>query len=152
MIPPIVDGDCVYSDPNKKATRLNNCFVKNSTQDEFPSSFALPPMKYISDFKVSNIVFTHGKLFKALKELKVNKANGPDNIINRMLKNIAEVIAEPLYSLFTKLMNSGYFLSKWKTANVTPLDKKADKQHKENYRQVPLLSLSRKSNGAYSIQ
>ncbi len=89
--------------------RLNKFFVKNSTQDEPPSGFALPPIKHISDFKSSNIVFTPSKGFKILKELKVNKANGPVNISNRMLKNIAEVTTEPLSSLFTKVMNSGYF-------------------------------------------
>ncbi len=57
-----------------------------------------------------------------------------------MLKNIAEVIAEPLSSLFTKLMNSGYFPSEWKKANVIPVHKKADKQNKENYRPISLLS------------
>ncbi len=57
-----------------------------------------------------------------------------------MFKNIAEVIAEPLSSLFKKLMNSGYFPSEWKKANVIPVHKKADKQNKENYRPISLLS------------
>ncbi len=66
----------VYSDPDSKETLLNNFFVKNSTQDELPSGFAVPPLKNISDFKLSNIVFTPVKVFKVLKELKLIKLMG----------------------------------------------------------------------------
>ena len=57
-----------------------------------------------------------------------------------MLKETAEVMAMPLSRLFNRSMEMGCFPDVWKQANVTPVYKKADKQIKENYRPISLLS------------
>ena len=70
----------------------------------------------------------HGATLSKLAKLtsihsNVTKASGPDNISNGILRDTAEVLAEPISSLqITKLVNSGDFPSKWKLerANVTP--------------------------------
>jgi hypothetical protein len=57
-----------------------------------------------------------------------------------MLKETAEVLALPLSDLFNKSMELGTFPDMWKRANVTPIHKKSDKQSKENYRPISLIS------------
>ena len=57
-----------------------------------------------------------------------------------MLRETAEVTAKPLSYLFNKSMSAGSFPTVWKRANVSPIHKKSDRQTKENYRPISLLS------------
>ena len=143
-IPGIIDNDQIYVSPQEKATVLNDFFVANSTLPEPEDSFALPPLKYITDSRLTYIQFNQAKVYTVLKSLQINKSNGPDNISNKMLKETSEVIAKPLSDLFNKSMQSGKFPDSWKLANVTPIHKKSDRQRKENYRPISLLSCVRK--------
>ena len=75
-----------------------------------------------------------------LKSLATGRACGPDQISNRVLKEVAEAISEPLADLF----NTSFLLSSvpdiWKRANLSPIHKKDDKTLVENHRPISLLS------------
>ncbi len=75
-----------------------------------------------------------------MSKLNVSKANGPDGISNRVLKECSDSLAIPLTDLFNKSMDEGVFPSLWKMSNVSPVYKKAFRYLKENYRPVSLLS------------
>ena len=83
---------------------------------------------YKTESRLSVITLTPVKVYTLLKTLDIAKANGPDEISNTMLKQTAEVIAEPLSRLFNKSMGCSVFPDIWKQANVTPIFKKNDKQ------------------------
>lgn len=138
--PAILDNNKVYATPLDKATLFNNFFADNSTLPQPELGFALPPLLYKTNDRLSEVIFNPIKVYSVLKNLKVNKSNGPDNISNKMLKETAEVIAKPLSDLFNKSMLCGTFPDAWKRANVTPIHKKSDRQKKENYRPISLLS------------
>ena len=72
--------------------------------------------------------------------LNPNKATGPDNISNRILKAVAHEISVPLSILFNRSLGEGSFPDFWKCPNVLPLYKKGDKSALSNYRPVSLLS------------
>lgn len=59
----------------------------------------------------------------ALKQLKSNKAGGPDKIPNWFLKEYAEILAQP----FTSILNASFVERRlppsWKSADVVPLPK-----------------------------
>ena len=71
---------------------------------------------------------------KLLKNLKPGKAAGPDNVSPRVLKELAETIADPLTRIFRKSLSEGSVPADWKHANVSPIFKKGQKYDPANYR------------------
>ncbi|CAM4640080.1 unnamed protein product [Lepidochelys kempii] len=66
---------------------------------------------------------------------------GLDALHPRVLKELADVIAEPLAIIFENLWQSGEIPDDWKKANVVPIFKKGKKEDPGNYRPVSLTSV-----------
>ncbi len=79
---------------------------------------------------------------KLLRNLKPHKAQGPDEINARILKDMADQIAPILTTLFDKSLKTGETPQDWKKANVTPIYKKGDRNDPANYRPVSLTCIS----------
>ena len=56
------------------------------------------------------------------------KSAGPDNINARVLKELNDVIIEPVTLLFNNSLNQGMVPQEWKKALVTPIHKKGNKK------------------------
>ena len=69
------------------------------------------------------------------------KANGPDAIPCRVLKETADVIAPFLQLLFTQSLETGKLPSDWLKANITPIFKKGSKHLPVNYRPISLTAV-----------
>jgi hypothetical protein len=59
----------------------------------------------------------------------------------RVLREMADVLAEPLAAVFRKSLSEGTLPTQWKEANVTPIFKKGSKSALGNYRPVSLTSI-----------
>ena len=138
-IPPIKDGDHTYSTAQDKAEILNEYFSEQSCV-VVPDNFSLPILAYKTDKRLNTINTCEEVVNKTLSQLDQSKANGPDGISNRVLKESSEALARPLSHLFTRSIREGTYPSQWKEAHVVPIHKKNDKSHKANYRPVSLLS------------
>ncbi|CAM4648414.1 unnamed protein product [Lepidochelys kempii] len=69
---------------------------------------------------------------------------GPDALHPKVLKELADVIAEPLAIIFENSWRSGEVPDDWKKANVVPIFKKEKEEDSVNYRPVSLTSVTGK--------
>ena len=73
-------------------------------------------------------------IVKLLKELKLQKAPGPDCITATILRTCAELAAPLLQQIFQKSLDTGELPLYWQKANVTPIFKTGSRSDLANYR------------------
>ena len=81
---------------------------------------------------------------KAISSLKNNKAPGPDNILDELLKHGGEDLASALHKIVVEIWNSETMPAEWLEGSIVPLHKKGDKMVCENFRGIALLSAAYK--------
>ena len=131
-------GDQEITDPQQKADILNIQYSAVFTQENpllptLPDSI-IPDMPSIS-------INTNG-VIKLLQGLNPSKANGPDQIPTRVLKEAAPVVGKYLTFIFQQSLKSGQIPNDWKHAHVTPVFKKGSRLDPANYRPVSLTSVA----------
>jgi len=69
------------------------------------------------------------------------KSVDPDGMHSRILRALADVIAEPLSIIFERSWRTGEVPEDWRKNNVTPIFRKGKKEDPGNYRPVSLTSV-----------
>ena len=88
-----INGELI-SDNLKKANLFNDYFIKQSSIDKF--NVRIPYLPRFCNTNIPTKTVESSKVFKILNILNINKATGPDQIGNRILKESSRVLAEPL--------------------------------------------------------
>ena len=100
---------------------------------------ALPSRHY--DTTLWQVTFDIADIEKILKRINPYSAMGPDYIHPRMPKEAANVLALPLFSLFTDSLLAGVLPAAWKQAHVIPNYKSGDRHSPASYGPISLTSL-----------
>ena len=122
------DGTIANDDADKAET-LNLFFASVFTKEDLSLVPALDLR--ICDKQLDTVCFNYENVKKAIMRLDQSKSPGPDNIHNRILKELMDDISRPLAHLFNKSMASGVVCDSWKEANVTPILRKEIKRNQE---------------------
>ena len=78
---------------------------------------------------------------KCIKNLKLSKCPGPDEISPRILKLAVDSKSKVLCLIFNTSLLQGEIPADWKSAHAIPIFKKGSKGDKSNYRPVSLTSM-----------
>ena len=123
----------------EKAILLNNFFTSVFTQELDQNIPNLP--EKVPDTILENIIINPEDVMKHLNALNITKSAGPDNMHPKLLRELSEIITEPLCIIFNKTIEDGAMPQCWKEANITPIFKKGEKSRPENYRPISLTSI-----------
>ena len=80
----------------------------------------------------------------AFKKIKKKKSSGSDSLTQEQLAYGENVLITPLLAIFNTSLASGKFPTNWKTAIITPVLKKGNKNEYDNYRPVSCLPAAAK--------
>ena len=137
-IPKLIENDRTASTVQGKPEMINHYFSRRSTLlDEQNQSLSIIPN---ATSILSEIVISHQDVTDAIAAVDPSKANGPDLVSPRLIREGAPFLAAPLSTYFTQLIRQSVFPSAWRLANVTPIFKKGDPSNPANYRPMSLLS------------
>ena len=142
QVGPLLDNNGVLLDSEKdKTSSLNNYFAAVFTSEDttdIPIPTAMTSSDYIAHLQ--DVHFSVEDVMSLLSKLRIDKAGGNDELSPRLLLELKDYIAYPLYLLFRRSLDIGVVPDDWKCANITPIFKKGHRNKAENYRPVSLTS------------
>ncbi len=123
----------------EKADILNNYFSSVFTKepDDVPELEQRNYTNFLQDVKITNDIVN-----KKLIKLNASKAQGPDGIHPRLIKEIANELTTPLTLLFKASIEHKSLPTDWKNATVSAIHKKGSRKQPSNYRPVSLTCIS----------
>ena len=135
-IPPLTHGNKLCADDKEKAEALSQQFSSVFTRDD---GSAIPDKGHSQYSSIDDLTVSPEGVLKQLRELKINKSNGPDEIPAIILHDYAEELTPALTHIFQQSYNSGELPTDWKKGRVSAIFKSGI--NPSNYRPVSLTSI-----------
>ena len=125
----------MLSSASDKAKLFVEKFSMNSTLDD--SGISLPVFPSRTNLKLHNVSVTPKMVRKAIMNLDLSKASGPDCIPVVVLKNCEPELSYMLVELFNKSLKESCLPDCWKISSVVPVFKNVgERSTAKNYRPV----------------
>ena len=138
-IPPLKSQNGnIVSEPKQKAEVLSSQYQSVFTQENLSQ---LPNLGHSPYPNLPKLTFGKAGIVKLLKDLNTSKACGPDNIPTRVLKECAEEIGPFLQAIFSQSYRNGSLPDDFRTAHISAIFKKGDRNQAANYRPVALTAI-----------
>ena len=121
------------------AVTLNQFYV--SVNEDIPPLDATTILAFLPVETCVPTIQPHEVCRKLLATLAVQpfKAQGPDNVPCRILKEFAYELAEPVTTIFNASLASGIFVPAiWKDSNITPIPKIQSPTNEGDFRPISL--------------
>ena len=131
------DGSFALNDRDKADT-LNSYFSTVFTIEDTCNIPILDKCSKSNGFSLQDMRVTPDAVMKKLKELDSSKAQGPDQIPPKVLKELSNELAAPLSKVFNMSLEKGQVPQDWKVAEVVAIFKKGSRSETGNYRPVSL--------------
>ena len=140
-VPPLkkADGTWAKTGKEKADLLLETLTAKFALPEASVNAFTelgAPTQQKTADF----LVVRSRHATKVLKELKEDKATGPDLVATKLLKKCAVELGVTVAKLGRLLLDSGHWPKKWRTHWVFPLYKRKAVHDPSNYRGIHLSS------------
>ena len=118
----ITDHKIIYDEFNKSFVSIGGSVGNNQStimNDAFHTYLTDKPNCTLK-FKLTNVT----EIIDIINKLKPKSSSGVYDLSNKVIKNLQEIIAEPLTIIINQMLNTGIFPDSLKIAKVSPLFKK----------------------------
>ncbi|CAH2091439.1 unnamed protein product [Euphydryas editha] len=121
---------------NKTATRFYSSLYSNQhAREQREQRERNSPISSITEPKI-----LPSEVKKAILSQKPDKAPGPDEITNEILKGTLESVVPLLTKIYNDILLSGYIPEQWETSHIVLIYKKGLKEDIGNYRPISLMT------------
>ena len=123
----------------KLKDKSSECSVNVNNLNSFFARFEcdsdVPTLPVIDD---SLELFSFDSVYNVFKHVNVGKASGPDKISARLIRTLADCLAEPMCTLYNNSIKQGKVPKIWKSAHITPLPKVKGANQPKDFRPIAL--------------
>ena len=124
------------TDNSKIANSLNDHF--NEIGKDMANSIE-KVSNYSFQFYLKNVIQTKDHTRKIIKEMNSKSSYGFDGISSKLLKQLEQILIDPLTHIINQSLISGIYPDKLKLAKIVPIHKKGNIYQVENYRPISIL-------------
>ena len=132
----------VTTEDKEKADVLNAFFTSVfKRQTGYPQVSPLSDLAALAGEQTKPPTIQEETVRDLLLQLDCHESMAPDEIHPRVLRELAELTAEPPSTIYQRSLLTGEVPEDWRLASVTPIYRKGCRENPRNYRPVSLTSV-----------
>lgn len=138
------NNNILINDPTDIAQTFNDFFLDiniNKTNSNNNNEQILSDKMTLNSNSIFMMPVAPLDIHQIIKTLKNTNSSGYDGIMTKIIKDVGEIICEPLSYCVNLCIEEGVFPDKLKISVIKPIFKKGDKTNMNNYRPIALIPI-----------